>query len=193
MKANIHLVRHGEVHNPNQIFYGRIPGYILSNRGQQEVHKLGMHLLHTPIVKIYTSPLDRTKQTATILAEYFPGIDIVHDERLLEVTSPLEGRGFDEVDGFNFYKEEYIQQGGETIEDIKNRMLSFFQEIVPVHKNEDILVVSHGDPIMITRSVYMKDHVSVEDLRGGYYVHTAHGVGLVFEDHAVRVMDIIPL
>lgn len=192
MKAKVHLVRHGEVHNPEQLFYGRIPGYVLSEQGKQEVHALGNHLKTIPTVKIYASPLDRTKQTAAILAEYFPGIDIVYDERIIEVGSPLEGKPFREVEGFNFYDEQYTSQGGETLEAVKGRMLSFFQDVVPFHENEDIIVVSHGDPIMITRSVYMKNDVSIEDLRGGYYIHTAHGVGLTFEDEAVSVMDIIP-
>jgi broad specificity phosphatase PhoE len=192
MKTNIHLVRHGEVYNPKQVFYGRIPGYFLSEKGKEEVHALGKHLQQKPIKKVYASPLDRAKQTASILSEYFSGVGTHYDTRLIEVASPLEGRGFDEVDGFNFYDEQYTSQGGETIEDIQKRMMLFFQDMIASHPEEEILVVSHGDPIMIMRSFYLKKNVTITDLRGGYYIHTAHGVEVLVDGEDIRVTDIIP-
>ena len=40
MKTLVHLLRHGEVHNPQGILYGRAPGYRLSNRGQQMAERV---------------------------------------------------------------------------------------------------------------------------------------------------------
>jgi broad specificity phosphatase PhoE len=182
-KTVVHLVRHGEVENPQGVFYGRIPGYFLSKNGEEQAHTLGKHLSSRPVAAIYASPLDRTKQTAQIVASYLSNIPITHDERLIEVGSPLQGQLMkDLADTFyNFYTDPYIAQGGETMEGIVARMQSFFDEIVPRHTGEEIIVVSHGDPIMLMRAVATKNPVAIESIRGDYYVDTAHGVQLTFE------------
>lgn len=195
MKTTIHLVRHGEVHNPQQIFYGRIPGYVLSENGIQQVHRLGKHLQHNKIKKIYASPLDRTKQTAQIIAEYFPEIKIVHDERLIEVGSPTEGQLLHTLSGhnFNFYHDKY-RGNGETINDIVERMTRAIDEFATIHTGEEIIAVSHGDPIMITRTHYgRKEKVEFAHLRSDAYIETAHGITLTFEHDTVTVSDIIPV
>lgn len=195
MKTTIYVVRHGEVYNPEKVYYGRIPGYFLSENGKEQVHRLGKHLKGKSIKKIYASPLDRTKQTASILAEYFPGVEITYDERLLEVGSPpLEGKLLSELETFNanFYLDEYVQLGGETLEDIKKRMIHMLQDIAKDHEDEDVIVVSHGDPIMITRSYYLYNKVDLVNIRGNDYIPTAHGIEIELHKDHVSVKDITP-
>lgn len=195
MKTTIHLVRHGEVHNPEQIFYGRLPGYFLSENGIQQVHTLGKHLRNKKIKKIYASPLERTKQTAQIIAEYVPSVEIIHDERLIEVGSPTQGQLIHALaqHDFNFYHDDY-RGNGESINDIINRMISAIDEFATNHSGEEIVAVSHGDPIMITRAYYKKNKtVEFKHLRSGRYIETAQGITLTFQDGSVTVSDIIPV
>lgn len=195
MKTTVHLVRHGEVHNPTGVFYGRIPGFKLSENGRNQVKKLGKHLSNRSIKKIYASPLDRTKETAAIIQEFFPTIPVSYDERLIEVGSPVQGKPMAELipSQWNFYIEEFIAQGGESLEDIWKRMSSFFSEVVPLHDNEEIIVVSHGDPIMITAASYQGLPLRFESIRNSVYIETAQGMQLLFDGHTVIMDHIQPV
>ena len=60
----IHLIRHGEVHNPEQILYGRLPRFRLSARGRAQARSAGDHLREHDLRAVFSSPLLRTRQTA---------------------------------------------------------------------------------------------------------------------------------
>ena len=94
----LHLVRHGQVDNPQKIVYGRQRGWRLSDRGRQEAEAVARHLGGRPIARVYTSPLERAVQTATVIAgtcggEVEPRDDLV--EALL--CTPWEGMPWREV------------------------------------------------------------------------------------------------
>src|SRR5438128_1912666 len=131
-KSTIYLVRHGDVHNPKQVLYGRIPGFDLSQLGKQQAARLGKHLSAKPITAVYASPLERTRQTAAIVTSFLPSIPVVYDERLLEVRSPMEGRPLAEFTPhhFNFYSDELIALGGESMTDVWERMEQMLTDVV---------------------------------------------------------------
>ena len=89
----LHLVRHGEVHNPGGVLYGRLPHFHLSERGAQMAKLAADALAESgrPIKHLVTSPLLRTQQSAEPLAENF-GLDPLTDERLIEPYNVFEGR-----------------------------------------------------------------------------------------------------
>ena len=184
MKTVIYLVRHGEVHNPEGIFYERLPGFHLSDLGVAQVHELGKFLSDKGVSAIYASPLERTRQTADIIASYQRGVAVTHDKRLLEVSSMI--RGQKQVDlaleRWNFYKLKYTKLGGEKLSDIWKRIGSFFKETVRKHKGQAIVVVSHGDPIMISMVKHKGKRLSVHEIRGVEYVQTAKGFQFIFEE-----------
>lgn len=194
MKTTVHLTRHGEVHNPEKILYGRIPGFVLSETGKQQVHALGKHIAKKKIRHVYTSPLDRTRETASILSTYIPMEHMHPDARLLENATPLEGKPLKEIalHDFNFYATEHIKNGGERIADIADRMTQFFEEIRVRHTNEEVLVVSHGDPIMITYAYYSGLPLTLASIRGDSYVPTATGFTIVFEGEIVGITPLKP-
>ncbi|MGB3675491.1 MAG: histidine phosphatase family protein, partial [Candidatus Nanopelagicales bacterium] len=64
----VHLLRHGEVYNPDKILYGRLPGFVLSDLGHQMAKRVGETLKDRDIVEVWASPLERAQQTATPLA-----------------------------------------------------------------------------------------------------------------------------
>ncbi|GAA4265561.1 histidine phosphatase family protein [Frondihabitans peucedani] len=89
----IHLVRHGEVENPEGVLYGRIPGFGLSRLGHRmasaSADSLKAH--GAPVRALVASPLQRTRESAAPWAEAF-GLETAIDERLIEPTNRYEGR-----------------------------------------------------------------------------------------------------
>jgi broad specificity phosphatase PhoE len=195
MKTTIYLVRHGEVFNPKQILYGRLPGFGLSRTGKIQAQKLGTYLSGRPIHTIYASPLARTRQTASFVRKHHPAVPFSVDRRLIEVKTPLEGASLSELEkgGWNFYQEKYFAQGGERLDDIWNRMNDFFSEIVPRHEGHEIVVVSHGDPIMLTAAKHSGKPIAVESIRGLQYIETAKGYRIEFEGVQVRSVERLSL
>lgn len=187
MQTTIYLVRHGEVHNPTKVVYGRIPGFYLSETGRAQADKLGSHLAGKKLSAIYASPLERTHETATYIHKHHEHLNIVHDERIIECYTPLEGESIEVVEknNWNFYAPEFLEKGGESLEDIWNRMSAFFSEKVQQHKGESIAVVSHGDPIMISAAQHTGKPLALESIRGIAYVETAKGYQIDFDEEAV--------
>jgi broad specificity phosphatase PhoE len=87
----VHLLRHGEVHNPDRVLYGRLPGFGLSDLGVAQAELAAAHLAQRPIGYLVSSPLERARQTSGPLAAAL-GLDIAVDERLIEAANKLEGR-----------------------------------------------------------------------------------------------------
>ena len=89
----IHLVRHGEVYNPDRVLYGRIPGFGLSELGQQMAKAASDSLDGHPVTRLVSSPLQRTIESAQPWADRF-GLDVHLDERVIEPTNRFEGGRF---------------------------------------------------------------------------------------------------
>lgn len=87
----VHLVRHGEVFNPDRVLYGRLPGYRLSDRGQAMAERLGLHFAEHDIASVTASPLQRAQETATPIAAAH-GLPLGTEERLIEAGNSFEGR-----------------------------------------------------------------------------------------------------
>lgn len=96
----VHLLRHGEVHNPDKILYGRLPHYRLSELGQEMAARVATHLHDGghDITAVVASPLQRAQETAAPTAATY-GLDIITDERLIEAENYFEGKTFGVGDG----------------------------------------------------------------------------------------------
>src|ERR1700761_7803599 len=94
----VHLLRHGEVENPKGVISGRIPGFGLSEDGRIMAKAAADYLAERDVVAIFTSPLERAKETAEPLAERF-SLEPVVDERLIEPWNHFEGLVFGVGDG----------------------------------------------------------------------------------------------
>lgn len=182
-RTTIYLVRHGEVYNPKNILYERLEGFPLSDLGRTQAHKLGEHLSAKKISAIYASPLERTRETAGIVASYHANFPVSYDERIVEVSTPLRGLRMEVLaaDGWDFYKPQHIRAGGESLSAIWRRMRHFFRETVKKHSGQEIVVVSHGDPIMISMIKHKGMRLSLSHIRGEEYVDTARGFVVEFE------------
>ena len=90
----VHLMRHGQVHNPEGVLYGRLPGFGLSELGHEMAARLADHWDGVPLTHLRCSPLQRARETLAPTAELFPQLDVVIDERVTEAANAFEGKVF---------------------------------------------------------------------------------------------------
>ena len=90
----VHVMRHGQVHNPDGVLYGRLPGFGLSGLGHQMAARLAGHWDGVPLTHLRCSPLQRAQETLAPTAALFPQLEVVTDERLTEAGNLFEGKVF---------------------------------------------------------------------------------------------------
>ena len=91
--VTVHLLRHGEVHNPDGVLYGRLPGFRLSELGERQAAGRGRRSWPgRDIGYLVSSPLERAQQTAAPLAAA-TGLDVAVDERLIEADNSSRDAG----------------------------------------------------------------------------------------------------
>ncbi len=157
----IHLVRHGEVHNPTGVLYGRIEGYHLSDRGHRMADLAAASLNGRPITGLWASPLLRTQESATPWALRF-GLEIVNDERLIEPPNVFEGVNIRrELRRRPLLARHLVNplrpSWGEPFVSIRNRMMAAVADIHEAAEGGEAVVVSHQLPIwMVARTVQGK-------------------------------------
>lgn len=153
--SRLHLVRHGEVHNPKRVLYGRLPDYHLSTAGRQMAHAAAEHVAaqDRPVAALYSSPLERAQESAEPFAERFgltPEIDI----RLIEPTNVFEGTRMKRslMNPVNWWhlRQPSLPSWGEPYTSIAERMLGMMAEAWRSVDGGDLVMVSHQAPIWIT-------------------------------------------
>src|ERR687889_593553 len=86
----VHLLRHGEVHNPAKVLYGRLPGYRLSEAGEGMAVTAARWFRDKDVTHLVSSPLERAQQTAAPIAEALT-LPVSIDDRLIEAGNAFEG------------------------------------------------------------------------------------------------------
>lgn len=176
--TTIHFVRHGEVHNPDHILYERLPGFHLSDRGRRMAEATARYLAASPqtntAAAIYSSPLDRTRETAqailtalneTRMARNEEPLELVTDQRIIEAGNNFRGTCIGHGEGAlwrngnwklvtNLWKPSW----GESYRQIAARVGAFAQEKVREHAGQQIIVVSHESPIWSYRHLLETGH-----------------------------------
>ena len=161
----IHLVRHGEVHNPDGVLYGRLPGFGLSERGHRMAAAAADELTRAsrPVTRLIASPLQRAQESAQPIAEAF-GLPIDTDERIIEPTNRFEGLTFEfgpvvirKPRSWPWVLNPFKPSWGEAYESIVARMRGAMAEAHASVDSGDVVLVSHQLPIwMVHRSVARK-------------------------------------
>ncbi|GAA4977218.1 broad specificity phosphatase PhoE [Nonomuraea thailandensis] len=153
----VHLLRHGEVHNPGGVLYGRLPGYHLSETGQLMAETVAKAVGGRDIVKLFSSPLERALETAAPLADKL-GLEIVQDVRLIEAGNLLQGRivgkGLGVLRDWRNYRYFYNPlrpSWGESYPVIVARMKSIIDEARAAARGHETVLVSHQLPIWAIR------------------------------------------
>src|SRR5919204_1343904 len=90
LMTTIWLARHGEVHNPGELLYGRLPRIRLSPEGQRQAQALAELLKPRPIEAVYSSPMLRARKTAELIAAQH-NTRVRLDRNLLEIRTGWQG------------------------------------------------------------------------------------------------------
>lgn len=153
----VHLLRHGEVHNPTGILYGRLPGYHLSDLGKQMAELVAKALAHRDIAAVYSSPMERAQETAAPLAETFD-LDVKVDERLIEAANVFEGKSIGVGDGvlrsprhYRYLWNPFRPSWGEPYLDVVARMKAVIDDARQTARGHEAVLVSHQLPIWVIR------------------------------------------
>lgn len=147
----VHLVRHGEVHNPDRVLYGRLPEFRLSDLGQRMAAASVTLLAGHPITALFASPLQRAQESAAPWAEGF-GLDIRTEPRIIEPTNRFEGKRMNARTLANprhwpLLVNPRRPSWGEPFVDIAGRMLAAMHDARETVDAGEVVMVSHQLPI----------------------------------------------
>ncbi|MEK7253054.1 MAG: histidine phosphatase family protein [Actinomycetota bacterium] len=159
MLARLHLVRHGEVHNPGGVVYAGLPGYPLSALGRSQAAAAAEHLADSGASVLVTSPLDRARETASFIASRL-GLEPVIDEGLTEwgLSTRWAGTAWSDLDQtFPGELAAYASNPAdlafspESLTELALRAEAAILRLEGLQAGEVAIAVSHQDPIQALR------------------------------------------
>ncbi|WP_062302967.1 histidine phosphatase family protein [Demequina subtropica] len=156
--SRVHVLRHGHVHNPEGILYGRLPEFRLSETGQAMAQAVADHLVAVDagIGRVVASPLLRAQQTAAPIAAAF-GLDIATDERVIEADNIFAGertpRPVDFLKPKNLWRvrNPWTPSWGEPYVEQAARMRAAIIDAAAASPDAPTVIVSHQLPIWVAR------------------------------------------
>lgn len=147
---------------------GWTPGVHLNDEGKAQAEALGKRLADTPIQHLYSSPLERTIETAEAIRQYHPHLGIKHIEGIGEVRyGDWEGQEISKLAQRKMWQvvQEYPSRAyfpnGETMRGVQERAVNALEELVAAHPRETVAVVSHADLIKMVLAHYLGMHLDV--------------------------------
>jgi broad specificity phosphatase PhoE len=153
----VHVVRHGEVHNPAGILYGRLPGFRLSDAGRVQAKTVAQALSEADVAAVVASPMQRAQETAEPIAAVH-GLEIGCDEGLIEAANLFEGLDVSIGDGVlrrpeHWWKlrDPFTPSWGEPYLQIAHRMLGAVHRARVAAEGREAVCVSHQLPIWTLR------------------------------------------
>ncbi len=155
----VHLMRHGEVHNPERVLYGRLLGYRLSERGRAMAALVASTLQEegADVVEVVASPLQRAQETAAPVAAAY-GLAVGTDERLVEAANRFEGLVFGVGDGslrrprhWWALRNPLRPSWGEPYAEQAERVLAVAREAAARNAGHETVLVAHQLPIYSAR------------------------------------------
>jgi broad specificity phosphatase PhoE len=148
-----HLLRHGEHGLLGRVLAGRMPGVGMTERGRAEIASQAERLAGEKIAAIYASPLQRTRESAEIVAARL-GLPIEFRDDLLELDfGEWTGATFDSIRADPRWQAWSTQRslaaipGGESMRAVQQRVVAALLELNERHLHESVVLVSHGDVI----------------------------------------------
>lgn len=155
--AIVHLVRHGEVENPDGVLYGRIPGFHLSQDGQMMAKAAADFMSGRAVTVLRSSPLERAMETAAPIAAEF-GLPIESDDRLIEPWNVFEGKTVSIGDGALLSPRywlslwnPFLPSWGEPYRQVAARVLAAAADAATAAQGHEAICVSHQLPIWVSR------------------------------------------
>ena len=156
-QTTVHLLRHGEVYNPDKVLYGRLPNFPLSGLGREMAERVGEVLERRDITVITSSPLERAQETAAPLAGR-KDIVVGIDERLIEADNIFEGKRVSVGDGalrqpatWRHLYNPFRPSWGEPYVEVAARMRGAVATARDAARGHEAVLVSHQLPVWIAR------------------------------------------
>ncbi len=153
----VHLLRHGEVHNPEKVLYGRLPGYRLSELGELMAVRAAEALGQHDVTHVISSPMERAQQTAAPLASKL-GLATGIDPLLIEADNVFEGQRVSVGDGvlrqprtWRHLYNPFRPSWGEPYDQVAARMGAAVDAARAQARGHEAVLVSHQLPIWIAR------------------------------------------
>ena len=151
------FLRHAQAeNNTKRILAGRTEGVPLTKTGIEQAERIAKYLAPIDISAIYSSPIERAKHTAEIVAKNCSLEEVVIDERLTEIDMGKFTRmNYDDMFAkygnifLKFYENDPVisEHEVETFPDVQKRVLDMVDHVLKKHKNENVILVTHMDPI----------------------------------------------
>lgn len=206
--TTIHFVRHGQVYNPEHVIYERLPGFHLSNTGRRMAETTGRFLSLNPatqgVAAIYSSPLDRAKETAQIICdeinatrqeEEHDPLQLAFDNRLIEAGNEFRGKRIGKGEGalwrngnWRLLTNLMEPSWGESYQSIAQRVRDFAYEQVDRYPEQQIIAVSHESPIWSFRHFLETGRPEHNMLMRGTAL--ASVTSITFDDDSKKVLGI---
>ena len=147
------MIRHASHDRLDRFLCGRMAGVRLSEGGLGQARALAVHLAQESISAVYSSPLERTRETADALADA-AGVPVTVDQRLNEIEfGDWTGLTFEALrprpdwQDWNRNRSRARPPGGEAIADVQARLSDWMAEVSRSHPNQTIAAVSHADVV----------------------------------------------
>ena len=157
IRTVVHVMRHGEVHNPEGILYGRLPDYHLSDRGMAQAEAVADWLASRDVAYVVASPLERAQETAAPIAARH-GLSIHTDESLIESHNEFQGERISPGDGAlrdprNWWhlRNPRAPSWGEPYREVAERMSAALQRARANAVGREAVCVSHQLPVETLR------------------------------------------
>ena len=157
MHTIVHMMRHGEVANPDGILYGRLPGFRLSDTGRAQARKVADALADHDVTTVFASPLQRAQETATPIAAAH-GLPIITNDDLIEADNVFEGLKVSVGDGalskprhWPKMRDPFTPSWGEPYIQLAHRMLAAANKARDAAKGHEAVCVSHQLPVYTLR------------------------------------------
>lgn len=158
MTTTVHVVRHGEVHNPAGVLYGRLPDYHLSELGHAMAERIAATMAGRDIAHLVSSPLERARETMAPTAS-LTGLEPEIDDRVIEAANVFEGKRFGVGDGalrepaaWWHLRNPFRPSWGEPYEVIAARMVAAITDAAERARQHEAVIVSHQLPIWTARN-----------------------------------------
>ena len=150
------FLRHGQAeNNTKKILAGRTPGINLTETGREQAEQAGAMLKSLNVSSIYSSPIDRAMQTASIVGKHCD-VEPISDDRLIELDmgkfTMIPYNEIFEKHGnvfLKFYEGslEISHNGVESFAEVQKRVFDIVDFVKNKHKDENVVLVTHMDPI----------------------------------------------
>jgi broad specificity phosphatase PhoE len=164
-KTVVHVMRHGEVHNPDKILYGRLPDYHLSERGQAQAQAVAEWLAERDITYVVASPLERAQETAAPIAA-LRDLPVDTDDDLIESTNIFQGQRVSPGDGalrnprnWWYLRNPRQPSWGEPYREIADRMTAALDRARVKAAGHEAVCVSHQLPVETLRRAMTKQNL----------------------------------